>query len=46
MSTRDRLVLFGLACLAVLAAAWMLAVSPARKQAAAARPTAAPVKKL
>jgi hypothetical protein len=36
MSARDRLVLFGLACVAVLAAAWMLAVSPARKQASAA----------
>lgn len=36
MSARDRLVLFGLACVAVLGAAWMLAVSPARKQASAA----------
>jgi Tfp pilus assembly protein PilO len=33
ISARDRLVLIGLAAVAVLAAAWMLAVSPARKQA-------------
>jgi hypothetical protein len=33
ISTRDRLVLIGLIAVAVLAAAWILAVSPARKQA-------------
>jgi hypothetical protein len=33
MSTRDRLVLMGIAALAVLGAVWMLAVSPARQQA-------------
>jgi hypothetical protein len=33
MSTRDRLVLIAIAALAVLGAAWMLAVSPAREQA-------------
>jgi Tfp pilus assembly protein PilO len=36
MSTRDRLVLLGLGAVAVLAAAWMLLVSPARKQASTA----------
>jgi type II secretion system (T2SS) protein M len=34
MSARDRLVLMGIGLLAVLGAAWILAVSPARKQAA------------
>jgi hypothetical protein len=33
MSARDRLVLMAIAALAVLGAVWMLAVSPARKQA-------------
>jgi hypothetical protein len=33
MTSRDRLVLIGLASLAVLAAAWLLVVSPERKQA-------------
>jgi Tfp pilus assembly protein PilO len=33
MSARDRLVLMGIAALAVVGAVWMLAVSPARKQA-------------
>jgi hypothetical protein len=33
MTNRDRLVLIGLASLAVLAAAWLLVVSPERKQA-------------
>lgn len=33
MSTRDRLMLMGLAAIAVLGAAWILAVSPARQQA-------------
>lgn len=33
MSTRDRLVLMAIAALAVVGAIWMLAVSPARKQA-------------
>jgi hypothetical protein len=33
MSARDRLVLMGVAALAVVGAVWMLAVSPARKQA-------------
>lgn len=36
MSARDRLVLMGMAAVAVLAAVWMLAVSPARKQASTA----------
>jgi Tfp pilus assembly protein PilO len=35
MSARDRLVLMGIAALAVVGAVWMLAVSPVRKQAAA-----------
>lgn len=33
MTTRDRLVLVGISALAVLAVAWLLLVSPARKQA-------------
>lgn len=33
MSARDRLVLMGIAAIAVVGAMWMLAVSPARKQA-------------
>lgn len=33
MSARDRLVLMGIAALAVVGAVWMLAVSPARKEA-------------
>ncbi len=33
MSTRDRLMLIGIAAVAVLAAVWMLAVSPVREQA-------------
>lgn len=36
MSTRDRLMLFGIALLAVLGGAWILAVSPARQKASKA----------
>jgi Type II secretion system (T2SS), protein M len=36
MSARDRLVLLGLGAVAILAAMWMLVVSPARKQASQA----------